>query len=54
MTHQDREQLDGWLRERGATVDTPADLRRKVAVPRADPDPDPSCLRACGARRTLG
>lgn len=33
MTHQDREQLDGWLRERGATVDTPADLRRKVAVP---------------------
>ena len=30
MCLQDREQLDGFLRERGATVDSPDDLRAKV------------------------
>lgn len=30
MTHADREELDTWLREHGATVDSPADLRRKA------------------------
>jgi len=30
MTHQDRELVHGWLLDRGATVDGPDDLRRKV------------------------
>ncbi len=30
MTHQDRELVDGWLRDRGASVDAPAVLRHKV------------------------
>ncbi len=32
MTHQDRVELDAWLRAEGATVDRPDDLRRKVLV----------------------
>ena len=30
MTHQDRAELDDWLRAHGATVDGAEDLRRKV------------------------
>jgi cyanophycin synthetase len=32
MCHQDRELLDGWLREHGATVDTPDVIRDKVLL----------------------
>jgi cyanophycin synthetase len=30
MCHAQREDLDGWLRQRGATIDGPDELRRKV------------------------
>ena len=30
MTHQDREAVDAWLAEHGATRDGPAELRAKV------------------------
>jgi hypothetical protein len=32
MCHQDRELLDGWLRARGGSVDSPAVLRDKVLL----------------------
>lgn len=32
MCHQDREELDAWLRERGATVDSPDVIRDKVVL----------------------
>jgi cyanophycin synthetase len=40
MCHQDRELLDAWLVEHGATVDTPEVLRDKVLL--ASPPSDPS------------
>jgi len=40
MCHQDREQLDAWLRAEGATVDDPDTLRDKVLA--AAPDPLPA------------
>jgi cyanophycin synthetase len=40
MCHQDREQLDAWLVEHGASVDTPEVLRDKVLL--ASPPSDPS------------
>jgi cyanophycin synthetase len=36
MCHQDRVEIDAWLRDRGATPDSPAVLRDKVLVARAD------------------
>jgi cyanophycin synthetase len=46
MCHQDRERLDGWLREQGATVDAPETLVEKVRLARRDQPPQPSCVRA--------
>lgn len=36
MCHQDREELDAWLREQGATVDPPDVIRDKVLLAAAD------------------
>ncbi|MDX6308362.1 MAG: cyanophycin synthetase [Nocardioidaceae bacterium] len=40
MCHQDRVEIDGWLRSRGATVDGPETLRDKVLRARVDDRPD--------------
>jgi cyanophycin synthetase len=36
MVHADRVKLDEWLRENGATVDSPTDIRRKVTAARGE------------------
>lgn len=36
MCHADRPLLEGWLREHGATPDTPRDIRRKVIAARGE------------------
>ncbi len=36
MVHADRDVLDRWLRENGATVDSPRDIRRKVIAARGE------------------
>jgi cyanophycin synthetase len=36
MVHADRVELDGWLRENGATVDSPRDIRLKVIAARGE------------------
>jgi cyanophycin synthetase len=38
MCHQDRAEVDQWLRDRGASVDSPSVLRDKVLMARDDGD----------------
>ncbi|MBC7560420.1 MAG: tetratricopeptide repeat protein [Dermatophilaceae bacterium] len=45
MVHADRVLLDGWLRANGASVDSPADIRRKVIASRGEHEAEAAIAR---------